>query len=211
MKPKGNSATDTTDLLERVRHGDRGALDSLLARHRVAIRWLVELRLDPKLRQRVDASDVVQETQAEAVRRIEAYLSDSQAMPFALWLRRIAYDRLLMLRRKHIGAGCRAATRELPLPDRSSMDLGRQVLARSQTPSEQLVQHELGERVRQAISALDEDDREIILMRNYEGLSNLEVAQVLDMDPPSASKRYGRALLRLRAALMSRGFTESLS
>lgn len=209
MDLKGTNSTDTDRLLEQVRKGDRQALERLLARHRPAVRRFLEMRLDPRLRQRLDPSDAVQETQAEAARRIDAYLKQ-ESMPFVIWLRRIAYDRLIMLRRRHVGAERRAATRDLPLPDRSSVDLGRRVLAHSATPSEQLVRRELGERVRQAIAGLDEDDREIVLMRNYEGLSNLEVAQVLDIDPPTASKRYGRALLRLRAALMSRGFTESL-
>lgn len=210
MGLRGTNSTDTDRLLERVRRGDREALERLLASHRPAVRRFLEMRLDSRLRQRLDPSDAVQETQAEAARRIEAYLQH-ESMPFAIWLRRIAYDRLIMLRRRHIGADCRAATRDLPLPDRSSVDLGRHVLAHSATPSEQLVRRELGERVRQAIAGLDEDDRELILMRNYEGLTNLEVAQVLDIDAPTVSKRYGRALLRLRAALMSRGFTESLS
>ncbi|MDM8006032.1 MAG: sigma-70 family RNA polymerase sigma factor [Phycisphaerae bacterium] len=210
MALRGANSTDTDRLIQSVRKGDREALERLLARHRPALRRFLEIRLDSGLRQRVDPSDAVQETQAEAARRIEAYLRDG-TMPFAIWLRRIAYDRLIMLRRRHMGADCRAATRDLPLPDRSSVDLGRHVLAHSATPSEQLVRRELGERVRQSIAGLDEDDRELILMRNYEGLSNLEVAQVLDIDPPTASKRYGRALLRLRAVLMSCGFTESLS
>jgi RNA polymerase sigma-70 factor (ECF subfamily) len=210
MEPQGANIGDTAGLLQQVSRGSRPALDELLARHRPAIRWLVELRLDPKLRQRLDPSDVVQETQAEAVRRIDAYLRD-RPVPFALWLRRIAYDRLIMLRRKHVDAGRRAVTRDLPLPDRSSVELGRRLLAHSATPSEQLVRRELGERVRQAIAGLDESDREIILMRNYEGLTNQEIAQLLDIEPSAASRRYGRALLRLRVALVDNGFTESVS
>jgi RNA polymerase sigma-70 factor, ECF subfamily len=210
MEPGGTNIDDTAGLLEQVRRGDKRALEELLTRHRPAIRWLIELRLDPKLRQRLDPSDVVQETQAEVIRRIDAYLQN-RPIPFSLWLRRIAYDRLLMLRRKHVEAGRRAVTRDLPLPDRSSVELGRRLLAHSATPSEQLVRHELGERVRQAIAGLDENDREIILMRNYEGLTNQEIAQLLDIDPPTASKRYGRALLRLRVALVNHGFTESVS
>ena len=210
MDLRGTNSTDTERLLEQIRKGDRQALERLLALHRLAVRRFVEMRLDAKLRQRVDPSDAVQETQAEAARRIDAYLQNG-SMPFAIWLRRIAYDRLIMLRRKHLGAGRRAAARDLPLPDRSSVELARHVLAQSATPSEQLVRHELIDRVRQAIAGLEDEDREIILMRNYEGLTNLEIAQVLDVPPSAASKRYGRALLRLRVALVNGGLTESLS
>lgn len=195
---------ETQRLLHAVRAGDAHALDLLLTHHRAYLRSLVGLRLDPQLRARVDASDVVQEAQIEAVRRVAAYL-DQPALPFHLWLRQIAYDRLLMLRRQHIEAARRAVARETVLPDESSLGLARFVLASQPTPSQQLVQHELVARVRLALADLSDDDREILLMRTLEGLSNQEVAQVLGLDPATASKRYGRALLRLRRLLKAQG------
>jgi RNA polymerase sigma-70 factor (ECF subfamily) len=200
---------ETENLLERVRAGDSGALDELFARHRASIRQMVELRLDPKLRRRVDPSDVVQEAQIEAARRMAAYL-DRPPMAFRLWLRRIAYDRLLMMRRRHLEAGRRAVTCELPLPDGSTVHLGRQLMADVSTPSQHLIRAELGRRVRQAIAQLAETDREVLLMRNFEGLSNQEAAHVLGIDPSAANKRYGRALFRLRALLLRTGLTESV-
>jgi RNA polymerase sigma-70 factor (ECF subfamily) len=198
---------DTQRLLHAVRAGDRAALDQLLQQHRAYLRGMVGLRLDPKLRARVDASDVVQEAQIEAVRRVEAYL-ERPALPFHLWLRQIAYDRLLMLRRQHVEAARRAVEREAVLPDESSMGLARFVLGSEPTPSQQLVQHELVARVRLALADLTDDDREILLMRTLEGLSNQETAQVLALDPAAASKRYGRALLRLRQVLKAQGLLE---
>ena len=209
----GTPSTDSKEtrlLLERVHAGESGAIDRLLARYWAYLHQVVELRLDPRLRQRVDPSDVVQEAQLEAARRLTAYLS-RPPMPFRLWLRQIAYDRLLMVRRKHVEAGRRAVTRELQLPDRSTVDLGQRLLSRTSTPSQQLVRGELGRKVRQAISQLPEADREIILMRNYEGLSNQETAQVLNIEPSAANKRYGRALLRLRTVLLEGGLTGSVS
>lgn len=200
----------TQRLLDAVRAGDRQALDQLLEEHRAYLRSLVGLRLDPKLRARVDASDVVQEAQIEAVRRVENYL-DRPALPFHLWLRQIAYDRLLMMRRQHVEAARRAVEREAPLPDESSLQLARFILADTPTPSEALVQHEMVGRIRRALVELSDDDREILLMRTLEGLSNQEVAQVLSLDPATASKRYGRALLRLRQMLKDEGLLESQS
>jgi RNA polymerase sigma-70 factor (ECF subfamily) len=171
---------------------------------------MVELRIDPKLRQRVDPSDVVQEAQIEATRRVGAYLA-RPPMAFRLWLRQIAYDRLIMMRRKHVEAGRRAVTRELPLPDRSTVHLGRRLLSDVSSPSQHMIRGELARRVRQAMSELSEADREILLMRNFEGLSNQEAAQVLEIEPSAANKRYGRALLRLRAVLLHGGMTESAS
>ena len=201
-----NSET-TNELLDQVRGGDRQALDRLLTEHRAYLRGVVALRLDARLKSRVDASDVVQEAQLEAVRRVDDYLAQP-ALPFRLWLRQIACDRLIMAQRQHVGAERRAVSRESPLPDESSAGLGALALAGGPTPSQIMSRDELAARVRQALARLDDDDRDVLLMRNFEGLSNQEVAQVLDIEPAAASKRYGRALLRLRTALLSQGVSE---
>jgi RNA polymerase sigma-70 factor (ECF subfamily) len=130
-------------------------------------------------------------------------------MPFRLWLRKTAYERLLMIERHHVDAQRRAVGREVALPDRSSLQLFGQLLAAGSTPSQQLSRAELARRVRQAVARLADIDKEILLMRNLEGLSNQEVAQVLEIAPAAASQRYGRALLRLRKLLLAGGLSES--
>jgi RNA polymerase sigma-70 factor (ECF subfamily) len=201
-------SAETQRLLRRIHAGDRQAFEKLFARHRPYLRQVVDLRLDPKVRARVDPSDVVQETHLEAFRRLPDYL-ERRPMPLRLWLRKTAYERLLMLQRHHLQAQRRAVDREVALPDRSSVQLFRQLLAPGSTPSQQLARAELARRVRQAVAQLVEIDREILLMRNLEGLSNHEVAQVLEIEPAAASQRYGRALLRLRKLLLAGGFSES--
>jgi RNA polymerase sigma-70 factor (ECF subfamily) len=99
--------------------------------------------------------------------------------------------------------------RDVPLPERSSLDLAQKLLASGTTPSEQLARRELARRVRQALAELAEADRDMLLMRNFEGLSNQEVARLLGINPAAASQRYGRALLRLRNLLLDSGFSES--
>jgi RNA polymerase sigma-70 factor (ECF subfamily) len=198
-EPAHDSA-ETQRLLEQARAGAPGAVSRLLERHRDYVRRLVALRLDPQLRARVDPSDVVQEAQMEAVRRLDGYLADAP-MPFRLWLRQIAQDRLLMLRRHHRGARRRAVTREAAWPDESSLALAQQLLAAGTSPSARLAASELAHRVQRAVAQLPEADREIVLLRNFEGLSNQEVAHLLGLQPATASQRYGRALLRLRQLL----------
>jgi RNA polymerase sigma-70 factor (ECF subfamily) len=191
---------ETRRLLQAVRDGDRQALSQLLAQHRDALRLAVELRLDARLQSRFDASDVVQEAQLEATRRIDDYLA-RRPMPFHLWLRKTAHESLLRLRRQHAEADCRAVEREVPLPDGSSAMLARELLGLSATPSQQAAEQELAARLRQAVAALAEADREVLLLRHFEGLGNQEVAQLLELEPEAARKRYGRALLRLRKLL----------
>src|SRR4051812_45096266 len=109
-------SAETRDLLEQVRQGDRQALDALLARHRPALRDFVEVRLDPRVAARVDPSDVVQEAQFAAARRIDDYLQ-RRPMPFRLWLRKAAYERLLDLQKHHGKRARRSVRREVALPD----------------------------------------------------------------------------------------------
>src|SRR5262245_29985380 len=188
-------------LLQQARTGDPRALECLLSMHRAYLHQLVELRLDPRLRARVDPSDVVQETQLEAVRRLPEYLSNP-ALPFRLWLRRLAQDRLGMLWRFHFKAARRSVAREVVCPEDSSVRLIEQLATTGLTPSQQLSREEQARRVRDAVAALSEADREILLLRNFEGLSFEEVSCLLGIEGATARRRHGRALIRLTRLLV---------
>jgi RNA polymerase sigma-70 factor (ECF subfamily) len=198
---------ETGRLLQRARRGEPAAVGQLMARHRAYLRRMVQLRMDPRIRGRVDASDVVQEAQIEALRRLREYLGQA-ALPFRLWLRQIAYDRLLMLQRRHAAAARRTVARDVALPADASGQLAQRLFSTKSTPSIHMAREELSRRMSDALLRLSEDDREIVLLRNFEELSNSEAAQVLQIEPATASKRYGRALLRLRAALSADGARE---
>src|SRR5919201_2466011 len=119
---------ETRQLLDDLRAGDGRAFGRLFARHRPYLRRLVALRLDTRLRARLDPSDVVQDAQLEAFRRLPDYL-ERRPMPFRLWLRKTAQERLAMLARRHLGAARRTVAREVPLPEGSSVSLARQFLS----------------------------------------------------------------------------------
>ena len=203
-------SAETRGLLEQAGAGERPAFERLFDRHRPYLLRVVAARLDPGTRARLDPSDVVQETQLEAYRRLPAYLA-TRPMPFRLWLRKTAQERVLMARRQHLEARRRSVLREVPLPERSSLLLARPFLAGGSTPSRRLGRAELADRVRRAVARLPEADQEILLLRTYEGLSNQEAALVLGLDPATASKRHGRAVLRLHRVLVESGLTESES
>src|SRR5438067_14998 len=139
-------STRTRGLLEKVRAGDRPALDRLLRHYRRRLHAFIASRLDPRLRARLDPSDVVQETQLRIARRIDDYL-ERPPMPFHLWARKLAYERLLNARRDHLDAGRRSVEREAPWPERSSVLLARPLLAVGPSPSQQLEAREFAERV----------------------------------------------------------------
>jgi len=201
-------SADTQHLLEQVQTGDSTAFERLFARHRDYLRRIIEMRMDRQLRSRLDASDVLQETHLEACGRVQEYIA-RRPMPFRLWLRKTAQQRLLRMRRAHVDAQNRAVDREVPLPARSSVELARQLLGKGATPSEQISRRELARAVRAAMGQLAEGDREILLMRNFEGLAVREVGCILDLDPGTVSRLHGRALMRLAKILLESGFTES--
>lgn len=207
----GEAAPDseaTRRLLESLENGESAAFDELFARHRPFLRRVVEVRLDGKLRSRVDPSDIVQETHLEAYRRLSDYL-ERRPMPFRLWLRKTACERVMMAHRKHVQASRRSIDRETPLASRSSDQLADQLLASGISPSQELGKNELARRIRQSVLQLPELDREILLMRHFEGLSHREAAQLLEVEEAAARKRYGRALVRLSKLLADNGLTES--
>jgi RNA polymerase sigma-70 factor (ECF subfamily) len=199
-------SAETQELLVQAQAGQRAAVDRLLARHRDYLHRFVEFRLDPKLAARVDPSDVVQEAQLEATRRLDDFLRQ-RPMPFRLWLRQIAYDRLVMLRRFHVRSARRTVDREVALSEQSSLLLAGRLLVNS-TASKQLARRELAAEIRKAMAQVPVQDREVLLMRTFEGLSFDEVAWLLDIVPAAARKRHGRALLRLHKLLADAGLTE---
>jgi RNA polymerase sigma-70 factor (ECF subfamily) len=208
MSEVKQDSAQTCALLEAIDRGDPQALEDLLQRHRSALHDFIEIHCDPRLRARIDASDIVQDTQMEVVRRLGDFLA-SRPMPFRLWLRKKAMDRLLNLRRDHLTRARRSLAREQALPDRSSLLLARPLLARLPSPSQQIEAQELAERVSRAVAQLSDADREILLLRHAEDLPFEEIGCLLDIDPAAARKRFGRALIRLQSILRAEGLLES--
>ncbi len=194
----------TQELLAGARQGDAVAVNQLLDRHRESLRRMIDLRMDRAVSQRVDASDIVQDVLVEANRRLQDYLANPQ-FPFHLWLRQMAKDRLIDAHRRHRGAARRSVDREqkqasVPL-DQSTLDLVAGICDPELTPAAAATWHELQRRFQDAIEQLDEQDREVVLMRHFEQLSNSEVAQSLHLSEPAAGMRYLRAMRRLREKL----------
>jgi RNA polymerase sigma-70 factor (ECF subfamily) len=193
----------TLALLERVRRGDGNAVNGLLERHREAIKQMIDRRMDRGVQRRVDASDIVQDVLVEANRRLGEYLSNP-TMPFQLWLRHMARDRLIDAHRRHRVAASRSVDREVPLAadeDRSGTELDGIVVDRELTPAAAATWHELERRFAAAVEALEESDRQIVLLRHFEHLSTAEAAEVLGLSKPAAGMRYLRAMRRLRVLL----------
>ena len=207
-RPDDPSAADpqpTQVLLDRVRDGDQAAVNGLLARHREAIKRMIDRRMDRVVQHRVDASDIVQDVMLEANRRLGDYLANP-TMPFQLWLRHMARDRLIDAHRRHRVASNRSVDREVSVPqpgvnDRSADDVVAGIADRELTPAAAATWHELERRFAAAVEQLEEADRQIVLLRHFEHLSTADAAAALGLSKPAAGMRYLRAMRRLRVLL----------
>jgi RNA polymerase sigma-70 factor (ECF subfamily) len=195
------------ELLRRAVDGDQAALADLLSPYRSRLKRMVRIRLNPRLQGRVDDSDVVQDALLEASQRLGEYLKGSR-LPFFLWLRHITGRKLIDVHRRHLGRQKRDPCLEVSLhrgawPLASCTSLAEQLLGRLTSPSQAAIKAEMRQRVQDALNSLEPLDREVLAMRHFEQLSNVETATTLGIGKSAASSRYLRALKRLKDILES--------
>ena len=191
------------DVIVAALHADR---EEALAKYFFAVearlKRIVNFRLDYRLGGRVSESDVIQETYVRAAKRIDSFL-DKDDMPFFVWLRLEVSQKLAEIHRHHFGAEKRDVRKEVKLRSnnesgRTSMALAAHIVAQLTSPSMLMQRAEQIATLEATLSEMNELDREVIALRNFEELSNLETAKTLGIEPAAASKRYLRALKRLR-------------
>src|SRR3954465_4968513 len=198
---------EVTHLINRLRAGDRQALGELFHCYRERLRRMVELRMDSRLRTRLDASDVLQEAYLDLAGDLEAYRADPKLPPL-LWMRLHVGRRLAMLHRRHLGAQLRDAGLEISLyrdalPQASSAALASMLLGRHTSPTQAAQRAERLLRLQEALNTLHPIDREVLALRHFEQLGRAEAAQVLGVTRETGAKRYFRALKRLKEVLAS--------
>jgi RNA polymerase sigma-70 factor (ECF subfamily) len=205
---------DTGALLSRATRGEAPALDALFTRHRARLLRMARRGLDPRLYARVDPDDVVQEVYAEAARRLREYeLQHAATLPFFLWLRLLTAQELAELARVHLGAARRDARREVAAGAAAthahdSALLAAQICGHLTSPTEAAARGELRVQIARALDSIAPADREMLVLRHFEQLTGAEAARELGLASAAASKRYVRALHRLRAALVGLGILE---
>lgn len=189
--------TTDEELEQRLRAGDDAVLGQLLERFRERLQRMVHFRLDPRLVGRLDAEDVLQEAYIEAEKRLQAFRDDDK--PFLVWIRLMTQQTMIDLHRRHLGAAMRSAGREVKAP--RSGTLSGFFVGHFTSPSQAALREELRQKVENALDSMDEIDREVLLLRHFEELSNKEAAAVLGIQENAASNRYVRALVRLKGIL----------
>jgi RNA polymerase sigma-70 factor, ECF subfamily len=209
-----DDAPTTDQLLALAAAGGAAAWGLLLTTHQERLARMIEFRMDPRLRGRIDAADVLQDAFVEASAHREDYLR-APRVPLFLWLRGVVNNKLLEVARQHLGTRMRDAKRELSLDAQSSLNDTTSALCAHLTghltsPSVAAVRGEVRTRLAQALEEMSPMDREVLALRHFEQLTSAEAAQVLGIQERAAAKRYLRALERLRQILaeMPGGLTE---
>jgi RNA polymerase sigma-70 factor (ECF subfamily) len=199
------NSSETEQLMARATAGDHRALAELFEQNRGRLERMVRLRLDRRLQGRLDPADVVQEAYLELTRRYPEYVADP-SLPFFLWLRTLTGQKLIDQHRRHLGAKMRDAGMEISIhragfPEASSASLAEMLLGHLTSASHAAIRSETRLRVQDALNTMDPIDREVLVLRHFEMLSNEETARVLNLKPSAASNRHLRALKRLKAIL----------
>jgi RNA polymerase sigma-70 factor (ECF subfamily) len=200
---------NVTALLSQAAAGQTDAIQTLLQLHRDRLKRMIAIYFDNRLLRRADPSDVVQETLAEAARRLPIYAAQP-LIPFYPWLRRLAQDNLLKLKHFH-AAQKRAVHREEALEptDASAMHLAERLAATGTGPSERAMREERKKQVQSALAKLPPRDREVLVLRYLEQLSVEEATAVLGISEEAYMKRHFRAIQRLRRNLGQAGGSSS--
>lgn len=193
----------TSDQLALAKAGDVEAMTALFHEHRARLKRIVDIRLDPRVATRVDASDVLQDTFLDMCNRVEEFTRGD--LPFFLWVRLKLGHRLTDLHRFHLRHR-RTVAREVSIhraamPAASTASLASQLLGRATTASKAVMKTEQAAQLQRVLNSMGETDREVLVLRHFEDLSNAETAQVLEISQNAASNRYVRALKRLKLAM----------
>src|SRR5262249_7452538 len=186
-----DSGATTDDLLARAKTGNAAALGALFAHYRDRLRKMVRLRLDRRVAGLLDPSDVLQEAYLDVARRFQEYTA-APAVPFYIWLRALTGQRLVDLHRRHLGSKMRDAGQEVSLyrgalPQASSASLALQLLGGLTSPTQAAIRAELQLQLQEALNSMDPMDREVVVLRHFEELNNIETATVLGVEPAAAS------------------------
>jgi RNA polymerase sigma-70 factor (ECF subfamily) len=194
------SSAETRRLVSRAITGDRSAVEEVLASYRPQLVRMVAVRMDSRLKSRVDPSDVVQSVLAEAAQKMVTFQKPLEQ--FYPWLRQLAWDELARLNRDHIRTKKRSVAREADdwegrAADESMLLLADRLAAQQLGPGSRLIRQEIRARVQTALAQLPAQDREVLVLRFLEQLDINDTAAALGVTESAVKSRQFRAIERL--------------
>jgi RNA polymerase sigma-70 factor (ECF subfamily) len=188
---------DAGDQLPRALPGSPEELGRVLEAYRNYLLRIAEQELDPDLRTKAGASDLVQETFLEAQRDFARFCGTSED-ELRAWLRQPLLYNLANFARRYRGTAKRDVGREVSLEPAGSQEAGGGPAADTPSPGGQAVARERAEAVRQVLQRLPEDYRRVLLWHYEEQRSFEEIAGLLGRTPNAVRKLFARALERFQ-------------
>jgi RNA polymerase sigma-70 factor (ECF subfamily) len=192
-----------TRLLDAVRQGDQAAQGQVLLRYQAWMRLLARMQIDSQFHGKFGESDIVQQTMLEAIRALPHFRGRTEGELLA-WLRQVLAHVLAHEVRRYRGTQQRDVAREVSLEQslaESSLRLRNVLPAPGSSPSRQADRHEQEVLLAEVLSRLPADYREVIILRNLQGLSHEEVAARMNRGVGAVRMLWVRALARLRTEL----------
>lgn len=196
-------SSEPEQLRRRLANREVSALGELFSLHHERLLQFIRFRLDPRLQARLDAEDVMQEAYIDCEKRIGSFDYDKATTAY-VWIRMITAQTLTDLHRRHVEAKARGVGREArlaPVPAASSVIVSQHFVAKLASPSAVAMRGELEALVERTLAEIDPIDREILILRHFEEVSNAEAAEIMQLPESTASSRFLRALSKLRAVL----------
>jgi len=196
-------STPMATLIPRAREGSEASLGTLFEAYRGYLHLLVQMRISSRLKAKLDPSDVVQETFLHVKAGFGGFRGNSEG-ELVMWLRRILARTLTDQVRLYEGTAKRTPHMEQRLSqalDNASRCLQQALPGRNSSPSERASRHEEEVLVADALQRLPSHYREVIVLRNFEELNFLEVAEQMERTVASVKKLWPRALQRLQQEL----------
>lgn len=187
---------EDSQILNRLQSKGAEELSALFSRMQDNLRAMISARLDNRLRSRVDASDIVQETYIRALRRLDQYLASPKVHP-VIWLRLLGKNLLIETHRRQFRA-IRSPAREIVINDSGYNFIAEQLSVSMPSILSRISEAELSRKVESLIEKMGDNDREILEMRHKDEMSLVQIAEILSIPVETAKKRYQRALARFR-------------
>lgn len=185
-------------LVQKAKEGDEASLAQLFARYKQQLQRIIEFRMDQKLRGRFGASDVLQEAFIDLARKIQNF--DPNKMSFFVWLRLVTNEKIINLYNEHVNVQKRDVRREQNLSADAAKpySLAKHIIDRCSSISGKAIKAERANQIQAILSEMHPDEREVIALRIFEGLSNGETAEILGLTKQTASKRFIRVIGKLK-------------
>jgi RNA polymerase sigma-70 factor (ECF subfamily) len=192
--------------LEQLKAEGNNALARIYASYQERLERIVVFRMDPRIRRRIDAADVLQEAYLEMDRRLPNYVADPK-VSVLIWMRQRVLQKLIDMQREQFRDKRDINKEQQPAANwnsgNTSLSVNAFLAASITSPSQFLIRNEDVLQLQSAMDSLSEIDREVIALRHFEQLTNQQVAEVLSLSTTAASNRYIRALTRLSDSVVT--------